>query len=63
MVLVTIGLLLSVVALGYVFLTWNFGYWQKRKVPGPKPQIFTGNYPNLYKSQRHTIYDLNDIYR
>lgn len=63
MVFVTIALLLSVVALFYLFLTWNLNFWQKRKVPGPKPELFTGNYPNMYKTERHAIYDLNEVYR
>lgn len=60
MVLLTIALLLSVVALSYAFLTWNNGYWQKRRVPGPKPQLLAGNYPNSGK--QHAIYDLNEVY-
>lgn len=63
MVFVTVALLLAVLALVYVFLTWNFGYWQKRKVPGPSPQLLTGNYPNMFTTKRHAIYDLNEIYR
>lgn len=61
--LVTLALLALVAFLGYEFLIWNFGYWRKRKVPGPRPAILTGNYPNLFTAQQHAIYDLNKVYR
>lgn len=63
MMLTTITLLVLLVVLCYKFLTWNFGYWRNRNVPGPRPKLLTGNYPNMYKMKRHAIYDLNDIYR
>lgn len=63
MVAITLTLGLLLVGLVYIFLRWNFDYWRKRGVPGPKPTIFTGNYPNMYTMKRHPIYDLNDIYK
>ncbi|KAH8403265.1 hypothetical protein KR222_009330 [Zaprionus bogoriensis] len=63
MVAITLALVLLLAALVYVFLRWNFNYWSKRGVPGPKPSILVGNYPNMYTMKRHTIYDLDDIYR
>ncbi|XP_017125590.1 probable cytochrome P450 28a5 [Drosophila elegans] len=62
MILVTLALGLTLAGLLYVTMTWNFNYWRKRKVPGPEPKLFTGNYPNLFKMKRNMIYDLNDIY-
>ncbi|KAH8310770.1 hypothetical protein KR044_002987, partial [Drosophila immigrans] len=62
MVLMTFVLLGLLVALGYRFLTWNFGYWRKRKVPGPSPKPLTGNYPNMYTMKRHPLYDMNEVY-
>ncbi|KAH8409223.1 hypothetical protein KR009_010876 [Drosophila setifemur] len=63
MILITLGLGLAVAALLYFAMTWNFDYWRRRRVPGPKPRIFTGNYPNMFSMKRHAIYDLNDIYK
>ncbi|KAH8285240.1 hypothetical protein KR054_006606 [Drosophila jambulina] len=63
MILITLALGLIVAGLLYLSMIWNFNYWRKRKVPGPKPKIFTGNYPNLYTMKRNMIYDLNDIYK
>ncbi|XP_062121582.1 probable cytochrome P450 28a5 [Drosophila sulfurigaster albostrigata] len=60
---ITLTLVLVLVGVVYVFMTWNFGYWQKRNVPGPKPKIFTGNYPNMYTMKKHVIYDIDKIYR
>ncbi|XP_023174912.2 probable cytochrome P450 28a5 [Drosophila hydei] len=59
---ITLALLLLLVGLFYVFMTWNFGFWRKRKVPGPTPRFLTGNYPHLYNMKRHVVYDLNEIY-
>ncbi|XP_064554075.1 probable cytochrome P450 28a5 [Drosophila montana] len=60
---ITLTLLLILAVLFYIFMTWNFGYWRKRKVPGPAPRIFIGNYPHTYNMKRHAIYDLDEIYR
>ncbi|KAH8263591.1 hypothetical protein KR044_011089 [Drosophila immigrans] len=60
---ITLTLVLVLVGLIYVFMTWNFGYWRKRNVPGPKPKIFIGNYPNMYTMKKHAIYDIDKIYR
>jgi len=62
MIGVTLALVLILAGLVYTAMTWNFNYWRKRQVPGPKPKLITGNYPNLYTMKRNTIYDLNDIY-
>ncbi|XP_017856521.1 PREDICTED: probable cytochrome P450 28a5 [Drosophila arizonae] len=60
--LTTLALLALVALLGYEFLIWNYSYWRKRKVPGPKPALLTGNYPNLFTMKQHPIFDLNEIY-
>ncbi|XP_016925716.4 probable cytochrome P450 28a5 [Drosophila suzukii] len=63
MVLLTLILVLLAVGLLYAVLIWNYDYWRKRGVPGPKPKLLCGNYPNMIAMKRHAIYDLNDIYR
>ncbi|XP_060662992.1 probable cytochrome P450 28a5 [Drosophila nasuta] len=60
---ITLGLGLLLVGLFYVLMTWNFSYWRKRGVPGPKPQLFTGNYPHMYNMKKHMICDIDNIYR
>lgn len=62
MILITLTLGLLVVGLVYALMTWNFNHWRKRRVPGPKPKIFTGNYPHMFTMKRHVSYDLHDIY-
>ncbi|KAH8377623.1 hypothetical protein KR093_006320 [Drosophila rubida] len=59
---ITVALVLVLAGLIYVFMTWNFDYWKKRNVPGPKPTIFMGNYPNMYTMKKHTVYDIDKIY-
>ncbi|SPP88745.1 probable cytochrome P450 28a5 [Drosophila guanche] len=62
MILITLALGLATVGLLYLLMTWNFDHWRKRRVPGPKPKVPTGNYPNMYTMKRNAIYDINDIY-
>lgn len=63
MIAITLALGLLLVGVVYVFLRWNKDYWRERGVPGPKPSLLTGNYPNMYTMKRHQIYDLKDIYK
>jgi len=63
MVLITLTLVSLAVGLLYAVLIWNYDYWRKRGVPGPKPKLLCGNYPHMFTLKRHAIYDLNDIYR
>ncbi|KAH8376994.1 hypothetical protein KR093_002594 [Drosophila rubida] len=59
---ITLGLALLLVGLFYLLMIWNFDYWRKRGVPGPKPQLLTGNYPHMYNMKKHIICDINNIY-
>ncbi|XP_017132266.1 probable cytochrome P450 28a5 [Drosophila elegans] len=63
MILITLTLGLLAVWLLYVVFTWNYDHWRKRRVPGPKPRLLVGNYPNMFTMKRHAIYDIDDIYR
>ena len=47
----------------YHFLTWNFNYWLKKNVKGPKPKPLLGTFPNLLLRQQHFADDLNNIYK
>ncbi|CAD7092564.1 unnamed protein product [Hermetia illucens] len=47
----------------YVFLVYNFNYWKKRGVDGPKPRPLFGNFPSILSQSRHLTYDVDDIYR
>ncbi|KAM7349411.1 putative cytochrome P450 28a5 [Cochliomyia hominivorax] len=62
MILLTLWLLLALCALIYIFLIWNFNYWKKHGVAGPRPEIIFGNLPSSVTKKRHFIYDLWDIY-
>ncbi|XP_017056731.1 probable cytochrome P450 28a5 [Drosophila ficusphila] len=61
--LITLTLVFLALGLLYATLIWNYGHWRKRGVPGPKPKILCGNYPNMFTAKRHVSYDLDDIYR
>ncbi|XP_073831658.1 probable cytochrome P450 28d1 [Musca autumnalis] len=46
----------------YIFLAWNFNYWKKRGVNGPKPRPFLGNFPSVFTQKRHIACDIQEIY-
>lgn len=55
-------LLVALLALIYVFLTWNFNYWKKRGIPTAKSWPFVGSFPSVFTQKRNMIYDVDDIY-
>ncbi|XP_061394730.1 probable cytochrome P450 28a5 [Musca vetustissima] len=46
----------------YIFLVWNFDYWKKRGVTGPKPRPFLGNFPSVFTQKSHISCDIREIY-
>uniref|UniRef100_A0A1B0A3I5 Cytochrome P450 n=1 Tax=Glossina pallidipes TaxID=7398 RepID=A0A1B0A3I5_GLOPL len=60
--LITCWLLLGVIALIYIFLTWNYNFWKKRGVNGPKPALIFGNLPSAITRKRNIMYDIWEIY-
>nr|XP_017088803.2 probable cytochrome P450 28a5 [Drosophila bipectinata] len=57
------SLILGLVAIGlfYKFMTWNFDYWIKRKVPGPSPKVLS-IFTNFSMFKRHPLYGLINVY-
>ncbi|XP_004523893.2 probable cytochrome P450 28d1 [Ceratitis capitata] len=49
-------------ALGILYLRWYFNYWQKRGVPGPRPQLLVGNFPKTTMGQCNMLEELHEIY-
>ncbi|EDS36420.1 cytochrome p450 family protein 44A1 [Culex quinquefasciatus] len=49
-------------AVVYLILVWNFNYWKKAGINGPKPKILAGNLPNMWTQKQHIFYDLKKIY-
>ncbi|XP_075154540.1 cytochrome P450 28c1 [Haematobia irritans] len=63
MIYFVILIIFATVALSlYLFLIWNFDYWQRRNVRGPKPCLFFGSFPNLFLGNQHFGDDMKDIY-
>ncbi|XP_037820699.1 probable cytochrome P450 28d1 isoform X2 [Lucilia sericata] len=56
-------LFVSVILSLYVYLTWHFDHWIKRKIPGPKPLPLFGTFPGMVNAKRNFIYDLDEVYR
>lgn len=63
MLLILFGAVVAFVALVYIFLTWEFGFWEKYGVRGPKPKILLGNIPYLLTKKRHTVYNYDQLYK
>ncbi|XP_055845081.1 probable cytochrome P450 28d1 [Episyrphus balteatus] len=60
--LITLGLIGLIIGLAYLFLVWNFDYWKKRGIKGPKPYPFYGSLPSMVTQKRNPGCDLRDIY-
>jgi len=52
----------AILALIYVFLTWNFSYWKKRGIPTAKSWPFVGSFPSVFTQKRNVVYDIDEIY-
>ncbi|XP_017032002.1 probable cytochrome P450 28d2 [Drosophila kikkawai] len=59
-VLLSIAVLLALV---YVFLTWNFDYWRKRGIKTAPSWPFVGSFPSIFTRKRNIAYDIDDIYQ
>ncbi|XP_037960230.1 probable cytochrome P450 309a2 isoform X2 [Teleopsis dalmanni] len=46
----------------YIYLTWNFKYWQKSSLRIAKPLTFLGTYPSIMTRKRNMVYDIHDVY-
>ena len=62
MILTVLTLLTGIIILFHVFLTWNFDYWKKRGVNGPKPIPFVGSFPGVFTKKNHIAIDMKKIY-
>lgn len=48
--------LLGVITALIAWVKWNYGYWERRKVPGPEPTLFGGNFgPTLILKEHAAI--------
>lgn len=59
----TIFLILCTLLVLYVYLVWNFNYWKKRRVPGPKPVTLMGSFPGTFFQKKHIVDELDEIYK
>lgn len=62
-VLYTFLSILSAILILYLYLTWNFDHWKKRKIPGPIPKPLFGTFPGMVNAKRNFIYDLEEVYK
>lgn len=61
--LYTLGLIGVVIGLIYLYFIWNFKYWSKRGVPGPKPIPLVGAFPSQFTQSRNMVYEVDEIYK
>lgn len=62
MLLILLGSVAVTLAVVYLFLTWEFNFWVKQGVKGPKPKLLLGNIPYLLTQKRHMVYNYDQIY-
>uniref|UniRef100_A0AAG5CQY4 Cytochrome P450 n=1 Tax=Anopheles atroparvus TaxID=41427 RepID=A0AAG5CQY4_ANOAO len=62
MIYLVLCVLVAILALIYLFLSWEFGYWEKYGIIGPKPRLLFGNIPNMLTQKRHIVYDYEQLY-
>ncbi|XP_058807993.1 cytochrome P450 6k1-like [Phymastichus coffea] len=61
----SVEILVGLVALLYVvyhLLTWNFDYWEKRQVVGPKPKPLYGTFEDITLESVHDVNYIKSIY-
>lgn len=63
MVLIEFTLLAIAISLLYVYLTWNFNYWRKRGVVGPRPLPFLGSYSKYSLLKQNLMYNMDELYQ
>ena len=54
--------LIIIFLLIYHYLTKNYNYWKKRKVPGPKSQLFFGNLRDIILFKTTVGEGIREIY-
>ncbi|KAL5277370.1 hypothetical protein ACFFRR_002544 [Megaselia abdita] len=42
----------------YLYLTWNYKYWWKRGVNGPKPKVISGTFPSMFSADKNIVSDM-----
>lgn len=49
----------------YLYLTWNFDYWKRRGVVGPRPRPYVGTFPKtaLLDKSSNYINETSEIFR
>ncbi|XP_058061357.1 probable cytochrome P450 28a5 [Anopheles bellator] len=62
MILIVLGAVAGLLGGLYLFLAWEFNYWEKRGVKGPKPKLLLGNLPYLLTRKRNMVYNYEQLY-
>lgn len=62
MLLLIVTVLVFILSLSYWFMVWNFNYWKRLGVKGPRPSILFGNFPSQLARKYHMAHDVRNIY-
>ena len=57
-----IGITVFLIIIVYKYLSWNYDFWKKRGVPGPKPSVPFGNYGDVIFQRRSAPELLKDLH-
>lgn len=63
MLIFVLGIVLSLFAIINIYLTWNFNYWTKRGVPGPKPLPLFGSFKGSFLQKVNQLDEIDKIYK
>lgn len=58
-----IGLVTAFLCTFYWIWTWNFSYWSRRGIPGPRPSVIYGNTKSFLSNSSSYVLELEEIYK
>ncbi|XP_037820702.1 probable cytochrome P450 28d1 isoform X2 [Lucilia sericata] len=51
-----------IILIVYLYLSWNFNYWKRQNVAGPRPQLLKGTFPKTFAGKCNLLNELHEIY-
>lgn len=61
--MIAILFVLTILTLLYVYIKWNYTYWNRKRVPGPEPTFLVGNIGPTLNYKKHFAEVLGDMYK
>lgn len=57
--------LITILLALYTYFVWNFNYWKRRGVSGPKPKPYLGTYPksSTFQADTNFLLEADEIFK